>query len=1689
MKNLLDDLANISKQKIILEPDVIITSKLLDFETILPEQPKINDELFEKIEASLISCLYANNAQISFQCSIRIAECLLQLYQGNRQMKIWNLITAFNKKPTDSIAFTTGHVLKKLGRYSKSVVPGVGKTLFSLSEKHTFAQLFALCACFKASPRDMDTYVDKCYILIKKNIFSNYEPITLLVLKLCAKLVKNGQLSAERIIPLLTQLLTDQKMPYIIDQSCLLIAKLAYSQFKFSPAPIEKDANENQDFKVKSKKVSAQMFCAFNMMENFKQYFSDILPKFLSLLDPEFIHANRQDIFSLIRRIDVNELRGLISMLGIDVRRDLFAQVAKEEISSEQITILLILSFDTNSLMETAALSYQFATLKSSGKDKCKIYSFFSEIVQKDPETTSIFLKKATKFLAKPPTDEENLEANMKGISYIISAVLTVAPNRKQLIELIEENLVEFLRNSWDSDSITAPSFQPSFIILTALPKRYIKNEEVDRLLSLFPRYLLQNQTANEVASISGVPLNDSTINTANMKAINKARKTALLMAETLMLFLSVRPNFESTIPIIECILAREYLRTHFNHLCIYLILPKLTTIDEDAMTKISLKLRSVVVKAKPLQDFVTYIVKSPFITRTMFLRNVEFKPPELKPFFTNANSIEIMYRVYTTFPDFIDSLPEKAKSAYVKWLVVDTATSPTSHFLIYTLINDIRTQKLLPSNIHEVILAVISNFERTDYLQMAAEVIACWARIFPKFVPQIIESAIQKNDRAECFILAALYAHVQLSDDAISSQVLILNNIAKTNNNLTPFALFALSSLFMAYPAQLAAMPYTDSQANFLLSLLCTSKSQDTFNLFYIARAFNSLLPIISPDIENQRPFVIPVVKMIIQLISCTPLPFCRQIFFHTMHTVFSFIKQYADTVKMEFPISKSITLSCKIEACQAFADMLNVKRMDHDFFELIPQCLLLLQRTGTEGDNNPKLFIIAVAANFATTSDPSSPNCRDRIMQWTQLIKLCVSAGNLPATGIVKIAANDTVKLCMLKVAQEILPLLLFTNPLLSEALDDVMTSLTRAVESKNPVLQEVAYPLLQRVILDFGEMKNENGQPIIELYDVMFASAVKIGFYNLDVSGDFVLSFLDFHIDNIENSFDEFLSILDYFITGFKECDHKTWHYHAIAAKLIKISIDKKSFYKKIEEFIPKFAKDFAGIIFEAGELWSQDPPNEIAITNFKVNYSSFFLELLESFVFMQAKKKLELIQPRQFLTFLFDELTNEDNEEIWRIKASFNALGAFLNYFQDLVTNKLLVKAINAVSLCFERISEMKQGNKAEDYHSIYDVMKPLLLKFMRPAAEMVVSKNKEAWKSLVSILADDNFDSIVLCYLIKNGGQEAISHFAVNFVELILDNFSQSKVLLEEAIALCTMIFYVAEDKLDNLVEFGIKIKTKIKTNTTKASTKSSKNSNKKSKSKKNKENDGNSEIENQEKLEIENREKQLTRFKFCYLSQIFKFFDISLTKNRKKFGEKISKLIWSNFSNNENKFGQNLAIQLLCETNSPRLAACFLLGDDCLDYSVSILDESARVINYFDFIRFLLENEICGLQNNDEFINSAIRFCLRVIIQWGDDKNGRNPIISAAQMLKFISVSAAPLIRVAFKEMGDDFQESAVKYLAQYAKKTTPNKRGANIQLFAPGKGRSRRKNGFGHNNNNDDDDDDDDWQDLTVDG
>lgn len=1594
---LLKDITALTKARL-LAPEQMICEKLLSFEKEIPK--KLTDKQFEQVEGVFIELLDVNNGGLSIQCCTRIADCLLCLYHEERKIKIWNFITVLTKKPKKSVIFAGAHILGKIGKYSKSVIPGVVQAMISQKDDLVFPVLYCLNVCFKVSLQDCMKHAEKAFQLAKKHIIIPNEPVQLLCLKLLRKILKTKLITMDKYLILMHQILEEQSLPFIIKDACYLIAKCAASLVdttKEEPEEAETafvkaqptQANTRKRSNSLSRKPMSSISIAFATICQFKNHFADILERFLSLFEPQFIHANRTELFELIRSVDPKVTTQLISLLGTDVKKELFSVVAKQQPPTPtQLMLLQNLSLDYNTLSEAAALAMQLAS-KRDNKTRARGAEFFSSLVFKDPELASLFLKTSTLFLANPPENNPSAQSDMRGMAMIAASILASAPNAKNLIEVVKENLDTFINNSYKITAVAHDSYQPLFCLLTTLPDSFYDNSKIDKLLSMFLEKIEKPEPYSEEEA--------SVLVTAGEAIAN---------------FFSVHSNFAQTLPIINTLLTRPSILTDVVELGIYLAFSHLKAEDKDKI-RIAEKLKTFILKNIPEQEYTQSRLASLFITRTHLLHRFTYKPPPAYAIFVHCSKSETAYRVITKFPEFMVAIPQAEKNSWIQWLVLNTSKPAVTHNLILSLILNEKTQKLLPKNLHEIIMQTMPTWQRTDHIQLGAEVIARWAKIFPGIVPSILETLDPQKDRCKCFILAAIFAHATLSDSDIISQLLNLNELALSSNDLTPYALFALSSLCLNYSLQLAAIPITDGQTNFIYNMIMTNRSIDAFNLFYLSYYFTALIPILTPNIESSRPQSIPMIKLVIQAIADTHLPFCAQVFYHMMHAVFRFAKQFSSTVQMHFPSSPGYTLSCQVEACGAFADMLVITSNQVDYFYLIPHILLLLQRTEHE---YPAQFIVAIAASFASNakSIASNPPIRERLVQWTRLIKLVLAAGSLPGTGTAKIGASNIVRKCMLDVIVVILPLVPISEPLLTESLDDIMTSVTRSIESRNPSLQSTAFQIAATVFDLFKDMESDAGTRILELYDMQFSTAVKYAFFSLTMSGDFMLKYLQFHLDSFTKRPDDVMAVLTVFVNGMKECTEKDPTYYAISAHLCMIATHVDIVYEKIKPFLKTYVTEFSEIIFEAVNLWTDEKPDVQAITNFRLHYSSFFKELLVSFIWIQTILKIEIIKPRQFATFLIDEISNTKNE-IWRITAAFDALSACLKYTGKAISNRMLIKAV---------------GSIFDAYQINAEILKPNMKNFLIKSSERIDTENIEAYNQLISLLVDDNFDPTVLCYLIKNGAGDVMSDYADNFLNLIFEAYKHKECTEDQAISLCVMLFYCANDHLRSFLRFVLGIKDR-------------------------------------------KHNKMIVRFKILFISKIISFCtDDTIIQ---KYSSKITELAWTNF----NEGGMDLAVLIM--NTYPEIGLELLNSELVAGYTEMILDDTSMINAFVPFVIFVL-NKFDPLEvNMDEFINNIIKFSLRAIIQWSEDRlNGKPVMTNASQILHIIATTSEPLIRISFKAMDQEFQDQAIKAAERIIAKTLPSKTGANLQFFGTSKSR-RRKANF------DDSTDDSEWQEMEV--
>lgn len=1583
----LSELKAIPGRGVVIGAEEAIVRHLLDFESICPSPKKLSDEDFAQIERVLIHVLNTNNGTLCFQCCIRVAACLTKLYSGSRQSQIWNLITAFNKHPKPSIVLALGSVLKTVGKSCKSTVNGIATSLLGLNDKMAFCQIFALCACVKSSAKDVEPLSEKIFNLAKKLVMDKTnEPLQLLCLKLMRKMIKGRILTSDKVEPVLKQLLEGQIMPYIIDESCFLIATMAMSCIR-SVIAREGDVDDTEyakaNFEKQRKARASDVKKALETLGRFKDQYMVAFPRFLSLLTPQFIYMVRRELFDYVRKVMPKALPQLIAFLGMDVRKELFTELSKEKPTVELLSTLSSLSFDVHTSTEAAGLAMQLAS-RQKNKTRSEGCEFYTGLACGDLEMATSFVRTSSLFLATPPEGSPTIARDMRGMALICASILAASPERKELIEMAEANLVKFLKTAFTCQSALDWMYQPAFIIMAALPKRYVVKEEIDRMLSLYPQYLLKNEVMTP-----------------------KQMKVATMVGDTLALFISVHSDFESTFPIVDCFFNNPFLLTDVVQVALFQVYARLK-VDNREKTSIAEKLKKVVLKGNPDPEYGISRIKFPFMTRTRQLRTSEYSPKPIYKVFVYLSSHDIGERVIRSIPDFIMGIPEESRPRWMKWLVSNTERPFMTFNCILSLLEDERTRRYLSHTVCDIILSHMESIPRVDQLQIAAECIGKKLSLSPARLEPFLKSIAQRKDRIKCLIYAAICAHCQLTNDQIGSFLLELNELAKIPE-FTPYALHGLASLFTKFPAQLASLPYMDVQANFLLSILCSPQSLDPFVLFHLAHSFRPLLPILARDIDTERQMSVPVIKMIIQLIAATSLPFCQQSFFYAVHAMFSFTSQLVQTVKMVFPKTRGHSLSCQIEACQAFADMLVVTDTREDYFSLVPHVLMLLQRTEHRSARN---FILAVATNFAKNAQDSiaEQTIRDRILEWTRLIKFCLSSGNLPNTGNTKIAASLPVKLCLLSACKPLLPLIALSDPLLTEALDDVITTLTRAIESRNTKMQKLAFPVMSRVIELFKAHKNDEGSKLLGLYDMQFSVAVKHGFSCLNVASDFIIKYVEFELDGIDDHIETFMPLVTIFVTGLTECQCKVYSYYFMASKLCLLAGKYTSVYEAIEPLLERFVKEFSSIVFSAGRIWNSDEPNDEEVNKFRTEFSPFFDVFLTSFVWLQALLKEEIVKLRQFVDFIIGEVSEKNNED-WRIKAAFQGMTSLMHYYpsETKLTPRMVQKMIHAVS---------------ESYEIHSDLLKPTMKEFLLEASERISQEDKTAWNELISLFVDDNFHPTVLCYLIRNGEPKKISKYTKNFFDIIYQNFLSDQCSEAQAVALNTMLFYVASDQVSNLLSYVLSIKDK--------------------------------------------HNDKIIHFKFAFISKILAFSsDSLLTKHLKN----LSRFLWANFD----KGGLDLAVQLVMGFRE--IGRSIIVCDLISTYTNDCCDRIESVHNFIEFAHFALQQFDVSEEDLDAFVNNAIRFVLRAIIQWGDDRiHAVDVITRSAQLLNVINGTSAPLIRVVFKSMGEEFQQMAIDYVERHVMRRNRKTSGVNLQF---GSGQTKRRKVA------DDSSDDEGWQDL----
>ena len=190
-------LKNLAMKNRVHPAELVILSTLDSFKTFVEQGIQISE--FDTIFGYLIRFLHLNDGKISFQCSIRIAECIKMLCKtvGNKiNTKILISISSFLDFAT---IIATGYLIQGFFDNILSFIPSFISSLLLMNKSNLSAVLYSLTSCFTKFDNNLLQYGNQILNFAEKSFSEEKESIQLFSLKLIRRLQKSKYINNEEI--------------------------------------------------------------------------------------------------------------------------------------------------------------------------------------------------------------------------------------------------------------------------------------------------------------------------------------------------------------------------------------------------------------------------------------------------------------------------------------------------------------------------------------------------------------------------------------------------------------------------------------------------------------------------------------------------------------------------------------------------------------------------------------------------------------------------------------------------------------------------------------------------------------------------------------------------------------------------------------------------------------------------------------------------------------------------------------------------------------------------------------------------------------------------------------------------------------------------------------------------------------------------------------------------------------------------------------------------------------------------------------------------------------------------------------------------------------------------------------------------------------------------------------------------
>ena len=1020
---------------------------------------------------------------------------------------------------------------------------------------------------------------------------------------------------------------------------------------------------------VKKESDGSEIAGPLGVLQEFRKILKQSLSHFLNLLSTTMIARNAVPLFDFVRENCPQLISQLAPLLPADSKYSLFDQICKEQISPMQLRLILDLSPDKHAIIDAASVALLLAVAPYPGARKVAV-DFFAMAAKLYPQISLRYLRTSLVYIAQPPELNRPIDVEMRGNGAVAYTILKNVSRLEDAILPNKDIISQFIDQGFKDLSFSW-RLAEVFNILSLVPNEFTQDQKISDAVIMAVTYLV-NQEQNALW--------------------RRLLKTVLRFRA------AHQDKAQENVLVVAAMSCQDTMRASE-------LVSLADIVSEPSLAfEIGKKIVAACPKLKINQELVKRFVKKLLPSGNELL--LRFEPP--KEYDAELDGL------IRKFPVVFSRCQTNDKSLLFQALV--KLDSPIGYLIILAISDQVPSK--LPKRLHEVLLPKLES-TNVNILHIISEILANFVGQYPSALDGVFQFVDSHKAFAGCpFLLSAIFNKISADNRYVSRALVFIDGIMK-HSSTVPFALYSMSSILSTHSMQLTDLGINLSEVSVLFQTLHSNIALQPIVLHLIVECFCTLIEINSQYLTTKPGSQLAqLVLLLIKSVKYTPISYAKICYFDVARSVIHFAHSLVQKIsELEFPTGVGCAMPLLLDACETFSDFMRFGYVKLKAADMLKTALLILQKTN---DTRAASFLESLVYAGG-------------LQQWVRTVRRVLLGNSLLDDNVSAIEPNISVKLAVLHATMPLLEKLRKKEKFNTENLDDIIASVCHVLSTGEIEIQEAAFLILERAIKLFATMKSEDEGRLLELYDVQFVGAVKVGFeLNLNISGDFLSAYLDFATQGDFNSV-----VISGYVSGLKECHQRNSAYFNILTRLCSACQGNPD--DEIKDFLVQQTNVISDVITQSMKLRKDDWRER---SHFRELYAKCYEDLVPSYIWLLTLQTTRLIHPNVLLSFFLLEIWSE--KESWKVNGALNAIPLIFDYMEKEI-DPVLIELVIRMSVRFKHDENLAR-----------------IVKGCSKSATIQSTSRQ----FLLTLAMDGPFDAKTFAYLLYNDTQNDLGQYGI-----------------------------------------------------------------------------------------------------------------------------------------------------------------------------------------------------------------------------------------------------------------------------------------------------------------------------------